>query len=109
MAKRCVRLTFSAEVVAEPITYNLGHQFNVVTNIRRADVAKDRGWIVLELDGEEEDVWVGSAVNIDYPFSLIIGTADDSAAWGFWSGVIDEVKILNKTLTAAEILEEFES
>ena len=65
--------------------------------------------IKMFIDGEEEDVWVGSAVNIDYPFSLIIGTADDSAAWGFWSGVIDEVKILNKTLTAAEILEEFES
>ena len=61
MAKRCVRLTFSAEAIAEPITYNLGQQFNVVTNIRRADLAKDRGWIVLELDGEEDDIEAGIA------------------------------------------------
>ena len=61
MAKRCVRLTFSAEVITEPITYNLGQQFNIVTNIRRADVAKDRGWMVLELDGEEEDIEAGIA------------------------------------------------
>jgi len=61
MAKRRVMLTFSEEVIVEPITYNLGHQFNIVTNIRRADINEDRGWVVLELDGEEEDIESGIA------------------------------------------------
>ena len=61
MAKRRVMLTFSEQVIVEPITYNLGQQFNIVTNIRRADITEDRGWIVLELDGEEEDIEAGIA------------------------------------------------
>ena len=35
-----------------PIIYELGKSFNLVTNIRRADVTEDRGWVILELDGE---------------------------------------------------------
>jgi len=27
-----------------------------VTNIRRADVTEDRGWVVLELEGEMEEI-----------------------------------------------------
>ena len=53
--------TFSSEIITEPIIYNLGQQFKVVTNIRRADLAEDRGWIVLELDGEDQDIEAGIA------------------------------------------------
>ncbi len=59
MAKRRVMFTFSPEVITEPITYNLGQQFKVVTNILRADLTEDRGFIVLELDGKEEDIEAG--------------------------------------------------
>jgi len=52
-------LTFSPETITEPIIYNLGQQFKIVTNIRQADLAGDRGWIVLELDGEEQDIEAG--------------------------------------------------
>ena len=61
MAKRRVMLTFSPEVITEPITYNLGQQFKLVTNILRADLTEDKGWIVLELDGKEEDIEAGIA------------------------------------------------
>ena len=61
MAKRRVMFTFPPEVIAEPITYNLGQQFNIVTNIRRADLTEDRGWIVLELEGEDKDIEAGIA------------------------------------------------
>jgi len=54
-------LTFSPETITEPIIYNLGQQFKIVTNIRQADLAEDRGWIVLELDGEEQDIEAGIA------------------------------------------------
>ena len=56
MAKRRVRFTFPQQFITEPIIYNLGHKFQVVTNIRRADVTEDRGWVVLELDGGEEEI-----------------------------------------------------
>ena len=61
MAKRQVMFTFPEELVKEPIIYNLGQQFKVVTNIRRADVSEDRGWVVLELEGEEKDIEQGIA------------------------------------------------
>ena len=61
MAKRRVMFTFSSEVITEPIIYNLGQQFRLVTNIRRADLTEDRGYIILELDGKEEDVEAGIA------------------------------------------------
>ncbi|MFQ6019519.1 MAG: NIL domain-containing protein [Dehalococcoidia bacterium] len=28
----------------------------MVTNIRRADVTEDRGWVILELEGEQEEI-----------------------------------------------------
>ena len=59
MAKLRVRFTFPEELVREPIIYTLGQQFNIVTNILRADVTEDRGWVVLELDGEDEDIEAG--------------------------------------------------
>ena len=59
MAKRRLILTFSEELMRDPIIYNLGQQFNIVTNILRADITEDRGWVVLELDGKDEDIEAG--------------------------------------------------
>ncbi len=61
MAKRQVMFTFPEELIKEPIIYNLGHQFRVVTNIRRADVSENKGWVVLELEGEESEIDQGIA------------------------------------------------
>ncbi|MFC1952417.1 NIL domain-containing protein [Chloroflexota bacterium] len=61
MTKRCVIFTFSSEVIAEPIIYTLGQQFGLITNIRRADLAEDRGYIELDLDGKEENITAGIA------------------------------------------------
>jgi hypothetical protein len=51
--------TFPSELITEPVIYNLGLQFRVMTNIRRADVTEDRGWVVLEMEGVEEDIEEG--------------------------------------------------
>ena len=56
MANKKVMLTFPTEMVREPIIYKLGKDFNLVTNIRRADVTEDRGWVVLELKGSQNDI-----------------------------------------------------
>ncbi len=59
MAKRQVMFTFPRELIKEPVIYNLSHKFQVVTNIRRADVSEDRGWVVLELEGEDKEIEAG--------------------------------------------------
>ena len=61
MAKKQVTLAFPQELLREPIIYNLGQQFRVLTNIHRADIAEDRGWVVLELEGNEGDIEQGIA------------------------------------------------
>lgn len=54
-----VLFTFPAERIKEPVIFNLGQRFRIVTNIRRADVTDDHGWVVLELDGDEQDIEAG--------------------------------------------------
>ena len=56
MSKRRVMFTFSQALITEPVIYNLGHQFKVVTNIRRADVTEDHGWVILELEGDADAI-----------------------------------------------------
>ena len=71
MGKQRVKFTFLGDLVKEPIIYNLGRDFKIVTNIRRADVQEDMGWVVLELEGEDDEIqrglkWVGTTgVRID--------------------------------------------
>jgi ABC-type methionine transport system ATPase subunit len=71
MAKKQVIFTFSQELIEEPIIYNLGQQFKIVTNIRRADISETRGLVILELEGDEKDIeegitWVTSkGVRVD--------------------------------------------
>jgi len=61
MVKRRVIFTFPTELIKEPIIYNLGQHFNVITNIHLADVSEEKGWIVLDLEGEESDIEQGIA------------------------------------------------
>ena len=56
MVKRQVMFTFPEDLIKEPVIYNIGQQFKVITNIRRADVTDSRGWVLLELEGEEEQI-----------------------------------------------------
>ena len=61
MTKRRVMLTYYPRVSSEPIIYTMGQQFNLVTNIHRADATEDRGWIELEVEGKEKDIEAGIA------------------------------------------------
>ena len=71
MAKKQVMFTFPEGLIKEPIIHNIGQQFKVVTDIRRADVSENKGWVILELDGEEREIerciaWVtGQDVRVD--------------------------------------------
>lgn len=51
-----VRLTFPSELVPRPVIGEVVRRFDVMPNIRRADVGDDVGWIVCELDGDGDRV-----------------------------------------------------
>ncbi len=53
--KRRVTLTFPPERIQEPVIYNIGHLFKIITNIRSANVTENVGWVTLEIEGEEEE------------------------------------------------------
>lgn len=61
MARMRVRLTFPAHLIQEPILYRLVKDFDIVINIRRADVKADYGWVVLEMDADEATLQRGVA------------------------------------------------
>ena len=54
MSKLRVTFTFIGVLVQEPVIWQLSQKFAVKTNIRRADVKDNLGWVTLELEGEEE-------------------------------------------------------
>ena len=71
MVTKRVKFTFPQELIKEPVIYKLGVDFGIVTNIRRADIRDDMGWVVLELEGESDVVddglkWViSTGVRVD--------------------------------------------
>ncbi len=56
MSVKRVRFTFPENLIQEPVIYLLGHEFKVITNVRMADVDARTGWVVLELEGEPEEI-----------------------------------------------------
>ena len=54
-----VKFTFQIEDVKDPIIYDLGNNFDLITNIRRADINDEVGWVILEVQGEEISVTNG--------------------------------------------------
>jgi len=54
MPRQRLHLTFPEQLVQEPVIYTLGKQFDIVTNIRRANVEEKIGWVILEVEGTEE-------------------------------------------------------
>ena len=56
MSFKRVKFTFPENLIQEPLIYNLGHEFRVITNVRMADVEESTGWVVLELEGDADEI-----------------------------------------------------
>ena len=56
MPLKRVTFTFKTELIKRPVIYELGKNFDVVTNIRRAEVNQKQGWVILELEGSLEEI-----------------------------------------------------
>lgn len=49
-------VSFPEELVDRPMIYEVVKRFDVVPNIRRANVEVHSGWVILELNGAQENL-----------------------------------------------------
>lgn len=61
MARRRVYITYLGDVMKEPLIYELGHKFKIVTNVRGATIKNDIGLVTLELTGDDAEIDRGLA------------------------------------------------
>jgi hypothetical protein len=61
MPLRRVTFTFKTDLIQRPVIYELGKFFDIVTNVRRAEVGQDTGWVILELEGSLDEIDRGLA------------------------------------------------
>jgi len=61
MAKRKMKLTLPAELVTEPLVYNLGREYRLVAQIQRASLHEGKGLVVLDVEGSADDINQGVA------------------------------------------------
>lgn len=59
MAKRRAKFTFPTNLITQPVIFELGRNFQLITNVRRADVREDVGWVILELEGNDDEIQKG--------------------------------------------------
>ena len=51
-----VHVQFPEDKIKEPVIYQIGHEYKVVTNVRRADVRETTGGMDLELTGDSTEI-----------------------------------------------------
>ena len=56
MNKLRFHIRFPEEKIPAPIIYEIGHEYKVVTSIRRADVRETTGWMDVEFSGETDEI-----------------------------------------------------
>jgi ABC-type methionine transport system ATPase subunit len=61
MAKRKLKLTLPTELITEPVVYHLSREYRLVANIQHTSMHEDKGLVVLDLEGSEEDLNQGIA------------------------------------------------
>ena len=49
-------IRFPEDKIREPIIYQIGREYNIVTDVRRADVRDTTGWADVEFSGETMEI-----------------------------------------------------
>ena len=57
--KKIVKIVFPQKLIKEPLAFTMAKKYDVIPNIRRARVTETVGELVLELEGERENVEKG--------------------------------------------------
>lgn len=53
MSTARLHLTFPEHLISEPMIHRMGRDFELVTNIRRANIEDRGGWVILEVEGDD--------------------------------------------------------
>ena len=56
MAHLRFHIRFPEDKIREPIIYQIGREYKVVTDVRRADVRETTGWADVELSGDTAEI-----------------------------------------------------
>jgi len=56
MKTQRLELTFPEKLIKKPVVYQLVKEFDIIPNIRRANVDEKFGWMVLEVSGDDENL-----------------------------------------------------
>jgi len=59
MMKKRVKLTFPQHLIREPVIFSMAKKYDIMPNIRRARVTENVGEMILELEGESENIEKG--------------------------------------------------
>ena len=51
-----LHLTFPGTLASEPILHGLATEFGLITNIRRANIEERGGWVIVEVDGDDDRI-----------------------------------------------------
>jgi hypothetical protein len=51
-----LHLTFPEHLASVPVIHRLGSEFGLVTNIHRANLGETGGWIIVEVEGDDERI-----------------------------------------------------
>jgi len=56
MAVERFNLTFNTLMSNQPIVYNLGKKYRLVTTIERANVSEEAGWMQVSFNGDSDEI-----------------------------------------------------
>ena len=56
MAKKMAHLIFPQKLIKKPVIFTMAKKYNVIPNIRRANVTETVGEVTLELSGTKENL-----------------------------------------------------
>jgi ABC-type methionine transport system ATPase subunit len=59
MMRTRVKLTFPQQLIREPVIFSMAKKYDIMPNIRRARVTENVGEMILELEGESENIEKG--------------------------------------------------
>ncbi|MBW8004252.1 MAG: ferredoxin [candidate division NC10 bacterium] len=61
MGTRRLSLTYPSHLIKEPVIYTVAREYNLVPNIRKARITDTTGEVIVDLQGQEEDLDKGVA------------------------------------------------
>jgi ABC-type methionine transport system ATPase subunit len=57
--KQRIWLMYPARMITNPVIWELGHKFQVTTNVRQASVTDEIGIVCLEIEGKRSEIKAG--------------------------------------------------